>query len=277
MIRMFARRRAQIICPGGQDRVIFALPLPSESRINNIHAEVHIIGINVRAHTVAMAYGIEGYILPVLDPDSGASYETIWDTLVPKDDDVDAIDLDTGASDSQSFYEPGESSMAEVLNVGLQPERIYNRSRIVSFANAALRQEVASVIEYVPAEVVKINVRKNYAVSQPSIVAFALGVADMLDTENNPGNIPAENEWPRLKYMELVLEQALIKLFGLVEAGAETPWEEAAQLLRKHLEPDVHEETAGAWGNDSFYAYVDCVIDHSVKGRMDKLQLGTGG
>ena len=80
-----------------------------------------------------------------------------------------------------------------------------------------------------------------------------------------------------MKYIELVLEQALMQHFGLVESGAETPWVEAAQLLRKFLEPDVHEEDAAAWSSGTLRVFTNVTMDVSVPGSMGKIQLGTGG
>ena len=277
MLRMFARRRSQIYVQAGEDQVMFGISLPSGSRINNISANVHVVSNSIMPRTQAAMFAIEGYILPVLDPDAGADLETIWDSLVPKDDDVDTIDLDTQAADTQPFFEPGESAMSEVLNIGFHPEKVYTTRRMLSFANAGMRQEEASILEFAPSAVVNIRVRKNYAIQNPSVLVFSLASPDLLDTTGDLEVAAAENEWPRLKYMEIVLEQALIKFMGLVEAGAETPWEEAASLLRKHLEPDVFEENAGSWASQSWYCFVDAVIDHSVEGTMGKLQLGTGG
>lgn len=277
MIRMFPRRRSQVSVPVGEDKVLFGVSLPSESRLNGLTAEVHIGAANVIAATVALMYGIEGYILPVLDPDSGATLDTLWDTLVPKDDDVDTIDLDTAGSDTQSMFEPGESSMAEVMNVGLQPERIYSRQALRTFANGALRQEEGGVLEWALADVLKLRISKNYFIEQPSVVLFAVGSPDLLDTDINVPTILAENEWPRVKFMETVLEQALMKLMGLVESTAETPWEEAAALLRKFLEPDVHEIGAGSWGASVLNVFSNATFDVSVVGSMGKMQLGTGG
>ncbi len=277
MLRMFARRRSQIYVAPGEDQVLFGISLPSGSRINNVSANVHVVSNAIMPRTQVGMFAIEGYILPVIDPDAGADLETIWDTLVPKDDDVDTIDLDTGAADTQPFFEPGESSMAEVLDVGFQPEKVYSTRRMMSFANAGMRQEDASILEFAPAAVINIRVRKNYAIRNPSVLVFSLASPDLLDTTTVLEKAAEQNEWPRLKYMEVVLEQALMKFMGLVEAGAETPWEEAATLLRKHLEPDVYEENAGSWFGQSWYCFTDAVIDHSVEGTMGKLQLGTGG
>ncbi len=276
-IRMFPRRRSQLKVLAGEDAVLFGISLPSECRLNGLTAQVHVVSEAVQGVGVAQMYGIQGYILPVLDPDSGASFDGIWDALVPKDDDTDTIDLDTGTSDSQSFFEPGESAMAEVMDVGLQPEKLYAKQFLKTFANSNFKQEDTSVLEWVLSDVINIRIRKNYFVKQPSVVVFALGNADLLDTVATTRVMLAENEWARVKYIEVVLHQALMQHFGLTEAGAETPWVEAAQLLRKYLEPDVHEETPGAFGAQTLTAFVNVTFDVSVPGEMGKMQLGTGG
>ena len=89
MLRMFARRRAEILVGGATDEVMFGISLPSGSRINDVRAQVHVVGDIVQPRTAVGMYAIEGYILPVFDPDAVVSYDTLWDTLVPKDDDVD--------------------------------------------------------------------------------------------------------------------------------------------------------------------------------------------
>ena len=278
MLRLFPRRRAELEVGAGADEVLFGISLPSDAVLNGLRAEVHVLGLNIQPLTVALMYGVEGYILPVLDPDAGANLETLWDTLVPKDDDTDTIDLDTGAADTQSFFEPGESAMAEVMDVGLQPRRIYNMQRLKSFANGAMRQEDTSVLEWALADVLHIRVgKKRYRCDGPSVVVFALGNPAMDDTTTVVAAALAENEWPRVKYMETVLEHALMQHFGLVETGAETPWIDAAQLLRKYLEPDVYEEHAGAWGSGFLRAYVNVTFDVSVPGSMGRIQVGTGG
>ena len=278
MIRLFPRIRSQRVIGVGVDQALFGISLPSDCILNSINAEVHVVGQTVQTIATAIMYGIQGYVLPVLDPDAGAELDTVWDTLVPKDDDTDTIDLDTGAVDAQSMFEPGEAAMAEVLDLGLQPQRIYASQRMKSWANANFRQEQTDVLEWVPSEVHKIRVgRKRYHCKGPSVVIFALGNADMLDTSSGVLTALAENEWPRVKYMGTVLEQALMQHFGLVEAGAETPWVEAAQLLRKYLEPDVHEETAGAWSAQTLRTWTNVTFDVSVPGTMDSIQIGTGG
>ena len=66
-------------------------------------------------------------------------------------------------------------------------------------------------------------------------------------------------------------------LKGVVtEAGAETPWEEATRLLQKHLEPDPFEETAGEWSGTNWDYTARCIMDHSVVGRLEGVQVTSG-
>ncbi len=279
MIRMFPRRRQEIEIPVGLDRVIFGISLPSESILNAMWAEVHLVGQAVLPASQAIMYQIQGYILPILDPDEGNTMDSIWDQLVPKDDDVDTIDLDTAAADTLSMFEPGEMALAEVMDLGLQPEKLYSKSFMRSFATSNFKQEDTSVLEWVPNEVVKIRLgkKRRFRCDGPSIAVFGLGNADLLDTVAQQPIVLAENEWPRVKYMGTVLEQSLMQHFGLIETGAETPWVDAATLLRKYIEPDVVENDAGAWSSATLRAFVNVTFDVSVPGEMSSIQIGSGG
>ena len=80
-------------------------------------------------------YACEGYILPVMDPDDNSSFDTLWDQLVPKDTDTQVINLDTEVTDTSPFYEPGEADWTALVDVGVKPERVYHRSRLLTMAN----------------------------------------------------------------------------------------------------------------------------------------------
>lgn len=280
MIRMFPRRRGQRKISAGTDEVIAGISLPSGSVLNGVGGQLHVIRDIVHLSGVASLCALQGYILPVLDPDAGASLQTIWDTLVPKDDDVDTIDLDTGAADTQSFYEPGELSMAEVLDLGLQPQRIYHREFLSTYVQNSVtlgESPSADIFEFLAGFTHRFRISKRYRVSQPSVVLFAVGNAAMDDTTNTEPTALAEEEWFRVKHIETMIEQALITLFGLTEAGATVTWDTAAALLREYLEPNPFEETTGAWGTATLNSFTMATFDVSVPGTLDKIQLGTGG
>lgn len=77
MIRMYARRWAQAQIAAGTDEVIVGLSLPSGSRLNNVSIDWHMLANSAFAHNVVAVSRVEGYIVPVLDPDSTLTFDQI--------------------------------------------------------------------------------------------------------------------------------------------------------------------------------------------------------
>lgn len=279
MIRMYARRMSQRLISPGTDEVLFGMSLPSESRLNNVRAKVSVVGSDLDS-LLACGYAVEGWILPVLDPDSGQSLQTLWDNLVPKDSDVQTLDLDTSAADVSPFWEPGEFDLGSFFEVGLRPERIYHKHKILTMANGSIftfqdNQTPFNRI-FVPGDNFVINVAKNYFVKQPSVVVFGFAAPAMDDTTSGEEQALQEAQWGQTKYVHHVLERAMLHTLGLTEGGAETPWEEATALLVGHLDPDVFEETSGSFDPSTFAVFTEALIDHSVVGELGKMAV-TGG
>jgi len=279
VFRMLARRRSQVLVTPGTDRVIWAMSLPNGTVVHDIKGEVHVIGTLDNRFDEATFYGLEVYILPVFDPDASNSAEVLWDQLVPKDTDVQAIDLDSAAADTTPFFEPGEADWSQVLDVGVRPRKLYGRYKMVTGLNSAFAGRDPATpfgVETRLGEIIPMRIKKSFRVSQPSMLVCALASPAMDDTTTTVELALSENEWSRVMYAEQMLEQAHMDLIGLTEAGAETPWEDATDLLQKHLEPDVFEETATNFVSEQWQTYADIKIDHSVKGRLDIKMLSTG-
>lgn len=284
MIRMFARRRHQQQVAGGTDAVLFGMSLPADSVVHDIKWRIDAIdaaapGSGLKIHEACM-FGIEGWVLPILDPDAGVGYDTVWDTLVPKDTDTQVVDLDTGASDTTPFFEPGETDWTQVLDVGLRPQKVYGSYPLLTAARGALSiyqySQSPFDLKWVPGMSVNVRIKRPLRIKQPSVLLFAIGSPAMDDTTNVAETVLAENEWPRVKYIGEVLHQAMIHLFGLTEAGAETPWEEATALLQRHLEPDILEATANTYVQRTWYTFSEGMVDHSVPGELGKSAISTG-
>ncbi len=281
MIRMYARRQTQLTCPAGQDRVFFGLSLPSGSRINNVNIEVHLVSSSTNVQDRAAMYAVEGWILPVLDPDAATSFDVLWDNLVPKDTDVETMDLDTGATDATNFFEPGEPDLSDMFEVGLRPERIFHRNRLLTMAGGGSvfsfqDNQTPFQPNWIPGDRFDIRLKKNYGVSQPSVLLFAFASPNLDDTSTTVPSAMAEAEWGQVKYIGHVLERAMLHVFGVVETGAETPWEEATALLKKHLEPDVFEQDGGAFVGQTFDVFAKGIVDHSVEGTIRLGSVSTG-
>ena len=81
-------------------------------------------------------------------------------------------------------------------------------------------------------EVFRIRIRRKLRVRQPSVLVLGLASPNLDDTTSVAQKAATEPELAQTKYIGHVLERALLHLFGLTEAGAETPWEEATSLLK---------------------------------------------
>ncbi len=280
MIRMFARRLHNTTVAIGADRIIFGLSLPSGSRINDISLDVRLHqdwGLDMDKMVM---YAVEGWILPILDPDSAVNLNTLWDNLVPKDTDVESIDLDSVAADATPFYEPGEPDWSDMFEVGLRPERVYHTNRMLTIEEGSVftaqDNQTPFAPLWMPGAVEKIRVRQNYSVSQPSVLVFAVANPSLDDTTATELTAASENEWGQLKYIGHVLERAMLHLFGVTEAGAETPWEEATALLKKQLEPDPFEEASGNMASVAWRTMTKSIVDYSVVGRLEDMTISSG-
>lgn len=274
MQRLIAHRYEHTIVQDGTDRVLFGLTLPSESRINNIKATVSIKTLDsVLAESVGM-YELAGYILPLPDVDAAPQYENLWDQLVPKQEDDDTIEMDSGSADTNPAFEPGEESLEELFSVGFQPEQIYKRRGIVSQDSPFSTAFFSTTSQFLFHERVKVNVSKNYFIEQPSVLVFGLSAptfAHQKDKAAAPLTALTGVQIAQLKYMTGVLERAFYDTLGLTEAGAETPFEEATALLKIHLEPLVTTDgtNENIWSNEDYTVHVIAMIDHSVPGNFD--------
>lgn len=280
MIRMFARGLLNRSITTGTDGVVMGQSLPSGSRINNITAEMSFSQRLFLNSQTVVAYGLEAYIIPLVDPDTVLTFDAIWDRFVPKDTDVETLDLDTAASDATPFFEPGEVDFGQMLHVGFRPERVYRRNRILTMANGSIMstQDHESPFgpNWIPGDSFTINIKKNYFIEQPSVLVIGVANPSFDDTQTAMGSSLTEEKWPQVKYIGHVLERAMLHVFGLVETGAETPWEEATALLKEILEPDVREETAGTFLATAWDVTCRSMVDFSVEGELGKVALTSG-
>lgn len=282
MLRMFARRMFQVTTVVGTDEVLFGVTLPSDTVIHDIKVklEMNTTGVAL-GYRESHMYALEGWILPVNDPDAGQTYDNLWDVLVPKDTDVQTLDLDAQSSaDTAPFYEAGEAEWGAMLDVGLRPERLYHRHKIQSVANSARLvyqdNQTPFAVQWAGGDSVRIHLRKRLRVRQPSALVFAIASPNLDDTSATVPSVLAEAQWGQVKYASHMLERAMLHLLGVVEAGAETPWEEATALLQLHLDPDVYEQTSAAFGAEAYDVFGEAIIDHSVKGEMGSMAITTG-
>ncbi len=275
MITLHGERMAQRLTTGApSDMVLTAFDLPADSVLHGFSCRVQMIATEVKELVEAVGYAVAVAVVELDDPDTGDSYDDLLDRYMPKYTDVDTIDLDTGAANATPFWEPGEASFEEVFDMDRQVQVIYRRKKLLTLAdpgNAGFRfqpSETPFAVQWLPADTFTIRVNRRIRARRPSVVLVAVASPAFDDTTVTLPAHLLENEWGQIQYAESTLERALMDQLNVVEAGAETPWVEASLVLRKHLAPDVFEQTAARFllQNWNIYSYLH--FSHSVPGQM---------
>lgn len=271
-MRLFGRSLASRDVVGGTDQVLVGYPLPTNGVLNNVHLEVHVIGPDGTNFQAMGMYGLDGFVIPVLDPDSGASFQTIWDQMVPKDKNfvTGDFDIDTEAADTTPLFEIGTPNLSGIVNMAAgNVQRIFKRRKYMSLANGAFyTPDTAGTDARVAVDHFTTQVRKSVRVPSPSVVLFGLSLPDTLQTTTTEPTIPAEAEWLLLMYLEVVLEQAFMSLAGLTEPGSESPYEESMAFIAELVEDSVFEATAGSFVGNTYRVFTIATFDISVPGKV---------
>lgn len=254
--------------------MIASYPLPQDGVLNNVWLSVHVIGPESTPYNQAVIYGVSGFVVPVPDPDSGMLVDLLWDNLVPKDvlESQGAFDLDTGAADTTPEFEIGIPDISAIFDLqAMEPKEIFRRRKLITVAsNPSGYLSVDSATDlFTPLDHFTTQVRKNVRVGMPSMVMFGFSSPGTTNTTAVEAVIPSEKEWMLLQFLEVALENAFQYVAGLVETGAETPYEESSQFIAHLVEALVFEGTAGAWAPVSFRVFVEATFDISVPGILD--------
>ena len=277
--RLIGRRNGQENIGPGLDRVVAAYPLPIGGTLNSVHLQMDLMAAAGEALSVSkmVIYGVSAYVVPVADPDANLSFDGAWDSLVPKDEQHgQELDLDTVGSDTTAEFELGEIDLANLFDmVGLAPRQIFRRRKFLSVAQGTFIGGTA-VDTWFAADYFATQIKRPVRVSMPSYILVGVSSPDLTRT----GAIwtgPNEDEWAMLQYLDLFIEQMFMASLGLIEAGAETPYEEAETFISELLEDTVYEATADAFHPTTWTAFCKSTFDITVPGRPQLKVLSSEG
>lgn len=279
-MRVFGRRYSAVDVATGTDRVLFGYPIPPGGQLNNIWADIHVLGPETVSFQSAVMYGVSAFGMMVPDAETAIAFDTLWDNFVPKDvaESSGAFDLDTDAADATAEFEMGEPDVNAIFDLASNaPMELYRRRKMLTIANgqAAYATVAASPDLWTPADAFKLRIRRNMRVSSPSVVMVGFSSPGMNVTTTTPETTPTESQWAWLTYLEMGLEQAFIHLMGLVETGAETPWEEAGAFVVSLLERAAFEEAAASFAAATYRVFSTAVIDITVPGSVGQKTLSS--
>lgn len=262
----------------GTDRIIGALSVPPGGVFGRVSVDLRIHAAEQLAAT-ALIYGISAYAIPITDPDAAVTYDVLWDTQVPKmDNNALVLDLDAAVSDTTPDIEPGEVDWNEVYDFTSAPSRLYRSTHIMSIADGSPGpMATGGATHWFPRRRHRFTLRGGGKAKVPMAIMIALSIPNLDRTTTVIAVSPTEQEWMQLQLLRDTAVDALKHLIGLIEAGAETPYVEAATYLAKLLAPDIYEETAGQLGAVSLEVLCKTVWDMAVPGTLQVGKLDAGG
>lgn len=261
----------------GSDEVFGWCPLPAGGVFKGANVSIAVIGEESSSIKGAMIYGLSGYIVPVLDPNTrDATPEITWNLQVPKDEAIAEASLDfdyqTTANVSPAV-QVGAINQEEVFQAMAGATKLFKTERIVTFADTNRGWIAGTPDVYNPAERLSFRVKKQVRVKVPSVILFALsaptpGVPGVFTGDVSgwiPGNAAA---WLGLRYIGSAIEQSMPFVAGSVEAGAHEPYEQMAEGVARVLE-QAFEDTTGAFLTQDIQHFSSCMFDIEVPGHMN--------
>ena len=224
------------------DAVILAWPLPGQCTLHNIWMELDLL-VNVGIPIAERAfYSVDGFVIPLLDPDGGTNIDVIWDTQVPKM----AQDMSYELSDSSvttPIWEPGEMLTESLTLMTLNaPERIFKRRNMQSLAKKAT---VVSTTYY-PTDNFSTHIKKNMYTEREAAILIGVGSPSMDQDASNDELLPsgATAEWAMLRYIVPTLEDMFVHILGLGTPGSGTvPYDDAETFIENLVSDFNHSDT----------------------------------
>ncbi len=257
----------------GADTVCFGYSIPSDSVITAMKGEIHFIGEEINWKKAAL-YAFDGYIINPEDPDAQTGYNTAWERFVPKAVSWSngVLDLDTESSQTLSFYEPGEATVEDIMDVGSLPERVFKHRGFRTVANnpAGYNFVTSDASTYFPIAVIPIDVKKQYRIHQHESLLLFAGASPLLtDVTVTQKAMVSERTWGYLKFTGDFLHMAYLALIGEVETGAESPYEDIMNDLEDELNPPIIEAVAGDFDDMVYQLFGHLTVQVTVPGEFN--------
>lgn len=261
----------------GADTAVVSWPVPNKCEINSVNGDVHIVGNAAVDHVDVVAYGFEGWMLQTEAIESDfADQNVIWDTSVPKDDGSEVLDT-SFVADSDTMFEPGAVNAAQMFGQELlQPQRIYKREELISFASSPIGFEVATAT-YIPRDTFKVNMNGKYRAGFDGALVFGVGSPDWgIGINNNvvPVLGTIQKSLYAMAHIDDVIDKAMIDFLVLTETGAESPYDDIMTWLMALLDQKQSAGSAGSFTGITFVVTTKMIAGIAVPGTITGRTLG---
>ncbi len=275
-IHTYPKRYSGVKVASGSDYVMFGFPLPAGAMVHQSWMEISTV-IPAVDVDIATVHNVMGYILPVLDLDAGLSQNQMWDNQIPKDspDDTEGgVDIDYGAADLAPIIELGDVHNESIINLGVQPRKIFKREVMGTFAKTPVAFEVDGISagndSFSSTDHFSVHMTRKLRVSVPSWMLIGIGVADGADVGTTNFIVDTAAEWAQLQYMRIALEDAFKAMISVSQVAGDDPYNQALILIHNYLEEAFNSNagmfdstgyTLQAWGKMTAHISMDGDFD----------------
>ena len=222
--------------------------------------------------------------MPIPDPDTTVTPDTLWDEMIPKDTAVGSgvLDMDTQTADTTPEFELGELDVTDFAEVGMRPVEMFNRRKMVSFASAPIGfhldpETPFTDMFYIPTDFYKARSRKGAFIQYPSYMMMAVSQPDYAATTNTWPALQSTAEWMQMRYISETLMDMWKSLTALVTSGTQESAFEAAVLIEQFFE-HFHEAQGNAWGGASpgvWRTFNRVTVDITLEGTYKPVSIGS--
>lgn len=276
MILLKGSREAHTACPASVDTVVTAFDLPKGSQLQGFRCRTDVISTSSSlARESAVGFAVRAALIELDDPDTGDSYNDLWDRYIPKATSADVIDFDTATADTDEFWDPGQASFEEMFNMGNLPMTLFSAKRRLNYAspgNSGLRhvdQATPFDPQWHPGETIMVASRRRIKIRKPTVLLVALSSPSYAVTTNTRVHL-TELEWGQIQYIKATAERALVDQLVI---DVDESWAVASAVMRKHLAPSVFEETGATFLTSAWNVFTYLEFRHTVPGEMDIRQI----
>ncbi len=278
-MQLYMRRYGSNVITAGADNALLAYPLPNGSTFNFMDGECHVISSNALTVSNAMVYGAQGWLLQAFTIADFDAIDTLWDSMVPKDNDT--LDLDTSeAVDANSFFELEQLNVSQLLDVEVGgPERFFNRHKMMTALNMTSPLWTTGGGNTIfHNDMFEVNMKRKYHAKDDLAILFGVGSPDMADVGASAPAISSPvgsnvDAFFMLKHIEDFMDKAMLAATPFIETGAESPYEDILNFLLETLEK-VNENGTALFTGGSFHVFAKATAGIRTPGRMAHTSMG---
>ena len=152
------------------------------------------------------------------------------------------------------------------------PQKLFRFERVVTFADSPTGFVAGTPDSYLPTAIFSFRVKQKARVEVPAVMLMAVSNPVLAVPSQFTGTIeewaPSDSQsWMQLQYLGDALERTAPFLTGLPEPGAESPYQEAAELVARMVE-QAYEDTDSAFLGQTINAFAVSRMQLEVPGYM---------